>query len=202
MGSFTGSKGLHFYFFGSFASILSLYTLFEPSLCNYNYTLVLVMFPFEFVTISYLDKFFLPASKLVWCQIIVTLLYFFGWNIFLCLTLSHASTFGRDEIMSSSFLSRCFKTFLLFKYFVLLILQFDVEKILVCKVELSLEKMPMYMKFWVYYAFFFFFCFKFLVIFSVFAWLIGWIFYTCLPLFFIYLDFLAIYRSDWFCYFT
>ena len=202
MGSFTGSKGLHFYFFGSFASILSLYTLFEPSLCNYNYTLVLVMFPFVFVTISYLDKFFLPASKLVWCQIILTLLYFFGWNIFLCLTLSHASTFGRVEIMSSSFLSRCFKTFLLFKYFVLLILQFDVEKILVCKVELSLEKMPMYMKFWVYYAFFFFFCFKFLVIFSVFAWLIGWIFYTCLPLFFIYLDFLAIYRSDWFCYFT
>ena len=157
MGSFTGSKGLHFYFFGSFASILSLYTLFEPSLCNYNYTLVLVMFPMVFVTISYLDKFFLPASKLVWCQIILTLLYFFGWNIFLCLTLSHASTFGRVEIMSSSFLSRCFKTFLLFKYFVLLILQFDVEKILVCKVELSLEKMPMYMKFWVYYAFFFFF---------------------------------------------
>ena len=147
MGSFTGSKGLHFYFFGSFASILSLYTLFEPSLCNYNYTLVLVMFPFVFVTISYLDKFFLPASKLVWCQIILTLLYFFGWNIFLCLTLSHASTFGRVEIMSSSFLSRCFKTFLLLKYFVLLILQFDVEKILVCKVELSLEKMPMYMKF-------------------------------------------------------
>jgi len=77
MGSFTGSKGLHFYFFGSFAGILSLYALFEPSLCNYNYTLVLVMFPFVFVTISYLDKFFLPASKLVWCQIILTLLYVF-----------------------------------------------------------------------------------------------------------------------------
>ena len=99
MGSFTGSKGLHFYFFGSFAGILSVYTLFEPSLCNYNYTLVLVMFPMVFVTISYLDKFFLPASKLVWCQIILTLLYFFGWIIFLCLTLSRASTFGRVEII-------------------------------------------------------------------------------------------------------